>query len=185
MFLDRDGTINEERGRIETPEDLTLLSGAAEAICRLNESQYLTVVVTNQSVIARGKCTEADMKLIHHRLQSLIGEHGASIDRIYYCPHYPYQLLPGGRQDLKIVCNCRKPEPGLIMRAAKDMNIDLNLSWMVGDTTSDIEAANRAGTRSILLSKQDGFNNHCSVIPDAICLDLKDAVNLILNYSKD
>ena len=104
MFLDRDGTINEERGRIETPEDLTLLSGAAEAICRLNESQYLTVVVTNQSVIARGKCTEADMKLIHHRLQSLIGEHGASIDRIYYCPHYPDQEIPGGRQEVSGKC---------------------------------------------------------------------------------
>ena len=180
MFLDRDGTINEEHGHIGNPEDLTLLSGAAEAICRLNESQYLTVVVTNQSVIARGKCTEADMKLIHQRLQSLIGEQGALIDRIYYCPHYPDQDIPGGRQELKIVCDCRKPKPGLITRAAKEMNIDLNLSWMVGDMISDIEAANRAGIRSILLSKKgNGFDNKSSVIPDAQCLDLKDAVKLI------
>jgi D-glycero-D-manno-heptose 1,7-bisphosphate phosphatase len=185
VFLDRDGTINEERGHIETPNDLVLLSGVAAAIRRLNESQYLTVLVTNQSVIARGKCTEAGMEEIHNRLQSLIGKDRASIDRIYYCPHYPEPGIPGGRKDLNIVCDCRKPEPGLIMRAAKEMNIDLNLSWMVGDAIRDIEAANRAGTRSILLSKQDGFNNHCSVIPDAICLDLKDAVNLILNYSKD
>ena len=145
VFLDRDGTINEERGYIHIPEDLALLSGAAAAIRRLNESQYLTVVVTNQSVIARGKCTEEDMETIHNRLQSLIGEYGALIDGIYYCPHYPDQLIPGGRQDLKIVCDCRKPEPGLIMRAAKEMKIDLSMSWMVGDTTSDIEAANRAG----------------------------------------
>ena len=185
VFLDRDGTINEERGHIQTPEDLALLSGAAAAIRRLNGSQYLTVVVTNQSVIARGKCTEAGMEAIHNRLQLLIGEDGASIDRIYYCPHYPDQGIPGGRQDLTIVCDCRKPEPGLIMRAAKDMNIDLNLSWMVGDTTSDIEAANRAGIRSILLSKQGSFDNQCSVRPDAKCLDLKDAVKLILNYSID
>ena len=185
MFLDRDGTVNEERGHIETPEDLTLLSGAAEAIGRLNESQYLTVVVTNQSVIARGKCTEADMELIHLRLQSLIGEHGASIDRIYYCPHYPDQLLPGGRQDLKIVCNCRKPEPGLIMRATKDMNIDLKMSWMVGDMASDIKAADRAGIRSVLLAKKGVFDNQFSVRPDAKCLDLKDAVEFILNYSMD
>ena len=183
MFLDRDGTVNEERGHIETPEDLTLLSGAAEAIGRLNESQYLTVVVTNQSVIARGKCTEADMKLIHLRLQSLIGEYGASIDRIYYCPHYPDQEISGGREDLKVVCDCRKPKPGLIMRAAKDMNIDLNLSWMVGDATRDIEAANRAGISSILLSKQDSSDIQSSVIPDAICLDLKDAVKIILSHS--
>ena len=87
VFLDRDGTINEERGHIETPNDLVLLSGVAAAIRRLNESQYLTVLVTNQSVIARGKCTEAGMEEIHNRLQSLIGKDRASIDRIYYCPH--------------------------------------------------------------------------------------------------
>ena len=128
MFLDRDGTINEERGHIQTPQDLVLLSGAASAISRLNESQYLTVVVTNQSVIARGKCTEAGMKAINNRLQLLIAEEGGSIDQIYYCPHYPDKKIPGGREDLKIICDCRKPQPGLIMRAAKDLNIDLNLS---------------------------------------------------------
>ena len=174
-----------ERGHIDDPKELSLLSGAASAIRRLNKSKYLTVVVTNQSVIARGKCTEIDMEKIHNRLQSLIKEDGASIDRIYYCPHYPDQEISGGREELKVVCDCRKPKPGLIMRAAKDMNIDLNLSWMVGDMASDIEAANRAGIRSILLSKQDGFDDHYSVRPDAICLDLSDAVKLILNYSKD
>ena len=183
VFLDRDGTINEERGHIQTPEELVLLAGAASAIRRLNASQYLTVVVTNQSVIARGKCTEIDMKTIHNRLQSLIGEFGASIDRIYYCPHHPNQLISGGRQDLKIVCDCRKPEPGLILRAAKEMNIDLNMSWMVGDMISDIEAAKMAGIRSILLTKQGSFDNQWSVSPDAKCLDLNEAVDFILNYS--
>ena len=181
MFLDRDGTINEERGHIQTPEDLVLLSGAASAIRRLNMSQYLTVVVTNQSVIARGKCNEADMDVIHNRLQSLIGAHGAYIDRIYYCPHYPDQLIPGGRRDLMIVCDCRKPEPGLILRAAKEMNIDLNRSWMVGDMTTDIEAAKRAGVRSIQLATQGGvFDNQWPGRPDAQCLDLTEAVELIL-----
>ena len=185
VFLDRDGTINEDLGHIQTPQDLVLLSGAASAIGRLNESQYLTVVVTNQSVIARGKCTEADMDVIHDRLQSLIGDYGAYINRIYYCPHYPDRLIPGNRQDLKIVCDCRKPEPGLILRAAKEMNIDLNMSWMVGDTISDIEAAKMAGIRSILLAKQGSFDNQWSVSPDATCLDLKEAVDFILNYSID
>ena len=185
VFLDRDGTINEERGHIQTPQDLVLLSGAASAIGRLNESQYLTVVVTNQSVIARGKCTEADMDAIHDRLQSLVGEYGAYINQIYYCPHYPDRLIPGDRQDLKIVCDCRKPEPGLILRAAKEMNIDLNMSWMVGDMISDIEAAKMAGIRSILLAKQGSFDNQWSVSPDAKCLDLKEAVDFILNYSID
>ena len=180
VFLDRDGTINEDLGHIQTPQDLVLLSGAASAISRLNESQYLTVVVTNQSVIARGKCTEADMDVIHDRLQSLIGEHRAYINRIYYCPHYPDRQIPGDRQDLKIVCDCRKPKPGLITKATKDMNIDLNLSWMVGDMTSDIEAAKRAGIRSILLARQGGFDDQLSVYPDAKCLDLKDAVEFIL-----
>jgi spore coat polysaccharide biosynthesis protein SpsF len=185
VFLDRDGTINEDCGHIQTPEELVLLAGAASAICRLNASPYLTVVVTNQSVIARGKCTEIDMNMIHNQLQSLIGEFGASIDRIYYCPHYPDQLISGGREDLKIVCECRKPEPGLILRAAKEMNIDLNKSWMVGDMITDIEAANKAGVHSILLANQGISDNQKSVIPDAQCLDLKEAVDLILNYSKD
>ncbi len=185
VFLDRDGTINEERGHIQTPEGLVLLAGAAPAIRRLNASEYLTVVVTNQSVIARGKCTEKDMKAIHNRLQSLIGEFGASIDRIYYCPHHPDQLIPGGRQDLKIVCDCRKPEPGLILRATKEMNIDLKMSWMVGDMTSDIEAAKRAGIRSILLTKQDVLDKQISLRPDAKCLDLNGAVDLILGDSTD
>ena len=183
VFLDRDGTINEDLGHIQAPQDLVLLSGAASAIGRLNESQYLTVVVTNQSVIARGKCTEGDMDVIHDRLQSLIGDYGAYINRIYYCPHYPDRLIPGDRQDLKIVCDCRKPEPGLILRAAKEMNIDLNMSWMVGDMISDIEAAKMAGIRSILLAKQGSFDNQWSVSPDAKCLDLKEAVDFILNYS--
>jgi histidinol-phosphate phosphatase family protein len=136
-------------------------------------------------VIARGKCTEADMDVIHDRLQSLIGEYGAYINRIYYCPHYPDHLLPGERQDLKIFCDCRKPEPGLILRAAKEMNIDLNMSWMVGDMISDIEAAKMAGIRSILLAKQGSFDNQWSVSPDAKCLDLKEAVDFILSYSID
>ena len=185
VFLDRDGTINEERGHIQTPEELVLLPGVASAIRRLNASQYLTVVVTNQSVIARGKCTKIDMKAIHNRLQLLIGEFGASIDRIYYCPHHPDQLIPGGRQDLKIVCDCRKPEPGLILRATKDMNINLKMSWMVGDMASDIEAAKRAGIRSILLTQQDVLDKQISLRPDAKCLDLNSAVDFILNYSTD
>ncbi len=185
VFLDRDGTINEERGHIWKPKDLVLLSGAATAIRHLNQSEYLTVLVTNQSVIARGKCTEAGMQEIHNRLQALIAEEGASIDQIYYCPHYPDKKIPGGREDLKIVCDCRKPEPGLIMRAAKDLNIDLSLSWMIGDMPSDIEAASRAGIRSILLDNQDVFDNQLPLSPDAKCMDLKDAVRFILNYSKD
>ena len=182
VFLDRDGTINEERGHIQSPEKLVLLSGATAAIRNLNRSIYRTVIVTNQSVIARGKCTEAGMKAIHNRLEFLMKADGAFVDGIYYCPHHPDSGIAGGRQDLKIVCDCRKPKPGLITRAAKEMNIDLNLSWMVGDMASDIETASRAGIRSVLLTQQSSCNNQEYVNPDAECLDLKDAVKLILNY---
>ena len=185
VFLDRDGTINEERGHIQSPEDLVLLSGATAAIRSLNRSIYLTVVVTNQSVIARGKCTETGMKVIHNRLKSLMKADGAFVDGIYYCPHHPDKGILGGRQDLKIVCDCRKPEPGLIMRATTEMNIDLNLSWMVGDMTSDIETAKRAGIRSVLLAKQGSNDNQVSVHPDAECLDLSEAVKFILNHPID
>ena len=185
MFLDRDGTINEEIGHIQFPEDLVLLSGAAAAIKSLNKSQYLTVVVTNQSIIARGRCTEAGMEEINNRLEVLIGELGATIDGIYYCPHYPDPEIPEGRRDLTIICDCRKPKPGLLLRAAEDMHINLDLSWMIGDSFTDIEAGKRAGVRSILLSNEDNYENKSPVIPDATCSNLNDAVRHILDYPKD
>jgi histidinol-phosphate phosphatase family protein len=182
VFLDRDGTINQEKGRITRPEDMELIPGAGAAIARLNGSGYRTAVVTNQAAVARGDCSEGQLQLIHNRMETLLGANKAFIDRIYYCPHYPERGFPGERIDLKFQCDCRKPEIGMLIRAARDMNLKLSASWMVGDSTGDVETARRGGLKSILLSTGlGGYDGKWVSQPDAQCLDLADAVNLILD----
>jgi histidinol-phosphate phosphatase family protein len=183
VFLDRDGTINQEKeGRVVRPEDMQLITGAGAAIARLNASDYRTVVVTNQAVVARGDCSEETLQLIHNCMETLLGAQKAFIDRIYYCPHIPERGFPGERTDLKIRCGCRKPEIGMLTRAASDLNLELRSSWMVGDSTGDVETAHRAGLKSILLSTGlGGHDGKWLSQPDAECLDLADAVNFILD----
>jgi D,D-heptose 1,7-bisphosphate phosphatase len=182
VFLDRDGTINVEKSRIVNPNDLELYPGAGSAIAALNHSNYRTVITTNQAIIARGDCTEAQLQAIHNRLEALLGDSRAYVDRIYYCPHFPDGGFPGERIEFKIACDCRKPETGMLTLAAKELNIDLAGSWMIGDTTGDIETARRAGVTSILLATgYGGRDRKWPAPPDLECLDLADAVDLILN----
>lgn len=145
VFLDRDGTMNEYRGYIRTPEDLVLLPGTGKAVKRLNESGYLVIVVTNQPVIARGELTEEQLREIHDRMETLLGEQGAYVDDIFYCPHHPDGGFPGEVASLKIPCSCRKPEPGMLLKAADKYNIDLKNSWMAGDSERDMRAGKAAG----------------------------------------
>ena len=149
VFLDRDGTINRYVGFLRSKEDMELLPGAADLIRRINASGYLAIVVTNQPVIARGEVTVEQLDEIHNKLETLLGEEGAYLDAIYYCPHHPDKGFPGEIPELKIVCDCRKPKPGLLMQAAKDYNIDLRQSWMIGDDERDIKAGKRAGCQCI------------------------------------
>lgn len=153
VFLDRDGTINKYKGYITDPSDVELLPGAAEAISQLNHLGYLSVIITNQPIIARGDCTVDQLKEIHNKLETLLGEKGAYIDAIYYCPHHPDKGFENEVAELKINCNCRKPSPGLILQAAKDFNIDLSKSYMVGDSPTDILAAKNAGCIPVLLTE--------------------------------
>lgn len=148
VFLDRDGTINKYVGFLRKPEELELLPGAAEAIKKINESGYLAIVVTNQPVIARGEVTVEQLDEIHNKLETLLGQEGAYLDAIYYCPHHPDKGFPGEIPELKINCDCRKPKPGMLLKAAEDFNIDLNQSWMVGDDERDMEAGQVAGCRT-------------------------------------
>ena len=182
VFLDRDGTINVEKNRIVAPNDLELYPGAGSAIAALNHSVYRTVVTTNQAIIARGDCTEAQLQSIHNRLEALLGDSRAYVDRIYYCPHFPECGFPGERVELKIACDCRKPETGMLRRAVAELNLSLTGSWMIGDTTGDVETAKRVGITSILLATgYGGGDRKWPVQPDLECLDLADAVDLILN----
>lgn len=150
VFLDRDGTINKYVGFLTKPEQFELIEGAAEAIRKINKSGYLTIVVTNQPVIARGDCTWEELKLIHDKMETELGKEGAFVDAIYVCPHHPDKGFEGERPEYKFDCNCRKPKPGLLLQAAKDFNIDLSQSIMIGDSDRDVKAGEAAGCKTII-----------------------------------
>lgn len=151
IFLDRDGTINKYVGFLRREDDLELLPDVCDAIKRINDSGYLAIVVTNQPVIARGEVTIPQLTEIHAKLETLLGEGGAYLDAIYYCPHHPDKGFDGEIPELKINCQCRKPKPGLLLKAAEDFNIDVSSSWMVGDSDSDVMAGHAAGCQTVLL----------------------------------
>lgn len=145
VFLDRDGTINVYKGLISRVQDLELIPNIADTIRKINESGYLAIVVTNQPVIARGDCTVEELERIHEKLETLLGQEGAYIDDIFYCPHHPDKGFAGERPEYKIACGCRKPRPGMLLQAAEKYNIDLAQSYMVGDDERDMEAGRQAG----------------------------------------
>jgi D,D-heptose 1,7-bisphosphate phosphatase len=182
VFLDRDGTLNHDGGHISTPESFALLPNADQAIKRLNDSDYLTVVITNQPVVARGEASEETLQQIHNRMETLLGKAGAYVDAIYYCPHHPDRGFSGERPELKVACNCRKPNTGLIGRAQSELGICLDQSWFIGDSTIELETARRAGIRSILVrTGAAGRDGKFPQRPDFICRDLSEAVSLILD----
>jgi len=181
IFLDRDGTINEEVNRVWEPSQFKLLPGVGPAIRRLNRSGYTVVVVTNQAVIARGDCTEETLQQIHNKMETELGQDGAYVDAIYYCPHHPDGGFPGERPELKFACSCRKPETGLVDAACRDMNLDLASSWLIGDSGRDIETAKRAGMRSILVETgHPVVSASGDRIPDHQCPSLTEAVDFLL-----
>lgn len=155
IFLDRDGTINTHVGFLKNIEDFNLIDGVAEAVKRINESGFLAIVVTNQPVIARGELTVGELGEIHNKMETLLGNDGAYLDSIYYCPHHPDRGYPNEISELKIDCDCRKPKPGLLLRAARDFNIDLEKSWMIGDSRNDILAGINAGCHTVLISSSN------------------------------
>ena len=181
VFLDRDGTINREVNYLKSPDQVELLPSAATAIRRLNRSGTLAIVITNQSVVARGDLSFEGLERIHARLESQLGAGGAFLDRIYTCPHHPDKGFTGEVPELKGPCGCRKPEPGLIDQACRELVISRRDSWMVGDTTSDVEAGRRAGVRTVLLrSGHAGADAKHAIKPDYTAPDLADAVQWIL-----
>lgn len=180
VFLDRDGTLNREVNHLSAPDQIQLLPKVGEAIRLLNSSGMLSVLVTNQPVVARGDVTVDGLSRIHARLETLLGKQHAYLDAIYYCPHYPDKGFNGEVPELKIVCECRKPATGLIHKAAKDLAISITGSWMIGDTTSDVEAGRRAGLRTILLrTGYAGSDGKHEVMPDYTFISLLEAVKWI------
>lgn len=155
VFLDRDGTINKYVGFLRDINDFELLDGVTDAVRKINALGYLAIVVTNQPVIARGEVDFDELQQIHNKMETLLGEDGAYLDAIYFCPHHPHRGYDGERTELKIECDCRKPKPGMLLQAAKDFNIDMENSWMIGDGENDILAGKNAGCRTALIETED------------------------------
>lgn len=182
VFLDRDGTLNKYRGLIYKEEQLELEQGVAEAIRLLNEAGYLAIVVTNQPVVARGLCDIGEVEQIHKKLQVLLGEQGAYLDDIVYCPHHPDKGYPEENPLYKIPCKCRKPDTGMIDKMLEKYNIDLGKSYMIGDSSVDIQTGKNAGLKTILVATgQAGNDGKYCVQADMQVKDLLDAVKVILN----
>ena len=155
VFLDRDGTINIYKGFLTDIESFELVDGIGDAICRLNEEGYLVIVVTNQPVVARGELSFEKLHEIHRKMETMLGLKGAYLDGIYVCPHHPDKGYIGEISELKIDCECRKPKPGLLLRAANDFNVELEESWMIGDSENDIEAGRAAGCKTVFIGSGD------------------------------
>lgn len=177
VFLDRDGVINKYVGFLREIDSFELLPGVADAVRKLNRAGWLVIVVTNQPVIARGELTHEQLHEIHNKMETLLGEKGAYVDAIYFCPHHPDGGYEGEVTELKISCSCRKPKPGMLIKAAMEHNIDLIKSWMVGDSENDIKAGIAAGCTTALISNEnEAFGQ------DIYKRSLLDTVRVILNY---
>jgi D-glycero-D-manno-heptose 1,7-bisphosphate phosphatase len=185
-FIDRDGTLTEEVGYVNHPSRLKLLPRSAEAVRRLNDAGIAAVVATNQAGIARGYFSEDVMNAANQALVEQLKQAGVHLDGIYVCPHHPSEGTPPFRAD----CDCRKPNPGLLLRAATDLDLDLAASVVVGDKASDLAMARAVGARSILVLTGYGLGEweyrraHFPVTPDHVATDLLDAVEWIIAHRR-
>ena len=179
VFLDRDGTINVERDYLYRIEDFQFIAGVPMAVRRLNEAGFLVVVVTNQSVIARGLCSLEELAEIHKKMETELGAEGAFVEAIYFCPHHPHGGFEGEVKEYKIECECRKPKPGMLLQAAERFHIDLSKSYLVGDSPRDIEAGRSAGVTTLRVKTGHG-GKPATVAPDVVVEDLAAAVAWIV-----
>ena len=184
LFVDRDGTINEDIGYVSRSEDLIIYPWAAEAIRLVNESGMKTIVITNQSGIARGLYTEETLHHIHGRLLEELARDGAQVDGIYYCPHHPKI----GDDRYRRLCACRKPQPGMLHQAAREHNVDLTRSFVIGDKSSDMNLATNAGARGVLVLTGYGRETQTErerwpCDPELVADNLLEAVRLILDIA--
>ena len=185
IFIDRDGTLIEEKGLVTRISQIKFFPFSAKSLRRINDSGYLCIVVTNQPVIARGECTFEDLDEIHNKMEIELGKCNSYLDDIYFCPHHQDSGFEGEIPELKINCNCRKPQPGTLTEAKIEHNIDLEKSWLIGNSVSDIEAANRVNCKSILISNFDSLENSIKSAkkPTKVLPDIESAVNYILDVS--
>ncbi|MDD3363441.1 MAG: HAD-IIIA family hydrolase [Syntrophomonas sp.] len=182
IFLDRDGTINKYKGLISKTEDLEIIPQVFQALKHINDSSYLSIIITNQPVVARNLCSIEELETIHNRMESILGDRDVYVDDILYCPHHPDCGYPDENAEFKIECNCRKPKTGLIEQAAAQYNIDLSKSYIIGDSTVDVKTGAAAGLKSILLATgQGGTDGKFNIEPHFRADNLLQAVQIILS----
>ena len=182
VFLDRDDTLIDDPGYISDPSQVELLPGAADALIGLKKMGYKTIVVSNQSGVARGIVTEEGLNKIHTRLKGLLSRQGAYLDAIYYCPYHPDGSIPQYRKESKM----RKPNPGMLLKAAEEMDIDLENSWMVGDSYRDVAAGKNSGCRTILInsSVKPAIKTKEDPEPDKKAVNIVEAANIIKMFER-
>jgi len=179
IFLDRDGVINKEIGLLYRMGDFELVGQSADALRKINDSEFLAIVATNQSVVARNLCSIEELEIIHRKMETLLGREGAYLDGIYYCPHHPDKGHPEENAEYKIECGCRKPKTGMIDKAAADFNIDLRSSFIIGDSSRDIGCGKAAGLVTVGLRTGHGCKENI-VEPDFFFDNIRDAVHFII-----
>ncbi|MBN2521820.1 MAG: D-glycero-beta-D-manno-heptose 1,7-bisphosphate 7-phosphatase [Bacteroidales bacterium] len=172
VFLDRDGTINHDTGHLHKPEELMLIQGAIEAIKEIRNKGFIVIVVTNQAGIAKGLYTEDDVNELHGYINQKLKLAGAAIDAFYYCPHHPGALI----EKYRIECECRKPKPGMLLKAIEELKINPHCSFMIGDKESDMLAGKNAGIAHNLLVRSGCKTDEINTVADGIYDNLKDLV---------
>jgi D-glycero-D-manno-heptose 1,7-bisphosphate phosphatase len=177
VFLDRDGTLNVDKGFVHAPRDFEFVEGAVEAVKRLKESGFVVVVVTNQSGVGRGLYTERDVRRLHRWVNGELGKRGTTIDRFYFCPHHPDARVRRYRRD----CPCRKPGPGMLLRAMSELGIEPRASYMIGDAARDVTAGKKAGVTAILIRARGTMAGETAPEekPDAVFDSLLDAARYV------
>jgi D-glycero-D-manno-heptose 1,7-bisphosphate phosphatase len=186
VFIDRDGTMSEEVGYVNHLSRFKLLTNTAAAVKLLNDAGVLAIVATNQAGVARGYFEEPMIGHVHEKLRAELARSNAKLDAIYYCPHHP----SAGKPPYRTECNCRKPQPGMILKAKDELDVDLNRSYMIGDKISDVEFGQKLGLKSIMVMTGYGIGEYehqrqdWKVTPDFMAADLLEAVKWILDDIK-
>lgn len=173
VFIDRDGTINVNFGYINNPDDFKMYPGVKDGIKLLKDNGFKIIIITNQSGIARGYFSEETLEKIHEKMKSELSKEGAMIDAIYFCPHHPDEK-----------CNCRKPKPGMLEKAIKDFNIDIEKSFIIGDRMLDVEAGHKIGCKTVLVPERKDLvwqeRKESIIEPDYVCDDFISGIKWIL-----
>jgi D-glycero-D-manno-heptose 1,7-bisphosphate phosphatase len=183
IFIDKDGTLIPDIPYNVDPEKISLQEGALQGLRQLQDAGFLLIIISNQSGVARGIFKEEALLPVQQKIESLLSEKGVVLDGFYYCPHYPNAVV----KEYAIECDCRKPQPGMLLKAARDLEIDLSQSWMIGDILNDVEAGKKAGCKTVLIMNGNSEEKSDTPVrtPDYKSKNIEEAAAQILQHVKN